>query len=480
MRKRILVILLAVAALLCAGAYAGIHHYQSTRVVLGEQVYSRDITELDLSGTKNLDVEQLCTFTALKSLNLRDTGLTAAEYETLREALPECEIQWLLPFQGAYLELDTRELTISYLNQGDLESLKYLPELETVHAEECGNLDMLMTLRERYPGVTVSYIVPIDGRSIAWDVSELMIVGPDPAEVDRMLAYLPNLQKLVLTGAHPGNEVLWELEKAHPEVKIVWNVDVLGKNCLNTSQEIDISGVKVQDLADIEAVLQYFPDLEKLIMCDCGKTSEELAAFQDKHPELKIVWSVKIRFFYVRTDAKYLMPYQYGCTGLSNSDVNALKYLTELECIDLGHMGINDLSFLYSMPNVKYLIIADCDIRDITPVGSLKKLEYLEMFVNKVQDISPLAQCTELRDINMCYNWVSDFAPLLELEHLEHLWAKGNSFTWEQRQALEQAFPDAKIVIYSANISSTSDGWRKIPRYYEQRDFMGMWYTTEN
>ena len=236
----------------------------------------------------------------------------------------------------------------------------------------------------------------------------------------------------------------------------------------------------MEDLEEVAASYPYFDNLEKVILCDCGKTSEELDAFWKKYPQVRVVWSVPIRYFTVRTVIPTLMPYQYGCAKLSNKDVDSLKYLVDLVCVDFGHMGLTDLSFLEYTPNIEYLIIADSGVRDITPVGHLKKLKYLEMFVNRVQDISPLANCTELRDLNMCYNGVTDITPLLELKHLEHLWMKGVNVSGQSLQLLEETFPELTIVISTYNPSSTGNGWRKIPGYYEQRDLLGMWYTNEN
>lgn len=478
MKKMIVAVMLAII-IAAAGVYGGVRYFQNAYVIVDDGVYANDVTELDLSGTQNLNVDSICRLTELKTLNLRDTGLTVAQYEKIHTALPDCEISWQLPFQGEFLDLDTKNLTISYLNQGDLESLGYLRDLEAIRAVECRNLDILMTLREMYPDVKVIYRVPIGGREVVSSTTNLMVDDPNVEELTQMLRYLPDLEKVVLNGDISDNDAVLELQNTYPQIRFLWNVEVLGRQFPNTSREIDLSGIQLDSVQPVEDALQYFPELEKVILCDCGLSSEVLDAFWKRNPEVRIVWSVKIRFFTVRTDITTLMPYQYGCAELSNDDVESLKYLVDLVCIDIGHLGLTDLSFLNYTPNVEYLIIADSGVRDISPLANLKKLKYLEMFLNNVTDISALAECTQLRDLNMCYNYVSDITPLLELEHLEHLWLKGNYVSWESRQILEETFPDAKIVIYSQNISSTGDGWRTIPGYYEQRDLLGMWYTYE-
>lgn len=480
MKKKIAVILLAVLAVLGTAVYGGIQYFRNHYVVIEDAVYSNQETELDLSGVKHPDYEQICQLTQLEKLNLLNTEASIEEYERLRAALPECRILWQLPFQGRFLELDTKEITVNSLTDEEIDDLHYLTQLQAVDATGCADLERIMKLRQRYPRVQVKYRVPVGDRMLSCTTVNLMVANPDPGEVGEALQYLPDLQKVTFTGKIADRDGILGLEEAYPEITFLWNVEVAGKKFLNTSQEIDLSGVQVEDLEEVAASYPYFDNLEKVILCDCGKTSEELDAFWKKYPQVRVVWSVPIRFFTVRTDITTLMPYQYGCAKLSNKDVDSLKYLVDLVCVDFGHMDLTDLSFLEYTPNIEYLIIADSGVRDITPVGHLKKLKYLEMFLNRVQDISALANCTELRDLNMCYNGVTDITPLLELKHLEHLWMKGVNVSGQSLQLLEETFPELTIMISTYNPSSTGNGWRKIPGYYEQRDLLGMWYTNEN
>jgi Leucine-rich repeat (LRR) protein len=72
-----------------------------------------------------------------------------------------------------------------------------------------------------------------------------------------------------------------------------------------------------------------------------------------------------------------------------------LKYLKNLKYLDVGHNAIDDLSFLYDLPELRILIVADnyvTDyITDLTPIASLKHLQYLEVFTNNITDLSPLS-----------------------------------------------------------------------------------------
>ena len=89
-------------------------------------------------------------------LDLRGTGISPAHYEEVRKQLPNCEIDWEVPFQGKFYSEDTTELTVTSLTDEDVALLDYLPELKTVHAEGCTDYEQLMALQERRPDCKVT------------------------------------------------------------------------------------------------------------------------------------------------------------------------------------------------------------------------------------------------------------------------------------------------------------------------------------
>lgn len=465
-----------VTLLLMTAGILGLQYYRDTYFSTKYGIYRQDARTLDFSGQQDLDLEVIRTLTNLKKLNLRDTGLSVAEYEQLQSALPECEILWQVPIQGQYLELDAQELTISSLTAEEREGLRYLSNLKRISAETCKDLDMLMELKAANPDVQIDYLVPIGDKTVPGNTEILTGCSATVEELREKLQYLPELKELSLAVAEPENEEVYGLVQAYPNVEIRWNVEVSGRRFASTIQELDLSGTKMESTAGVENALKYFPNLERVIMCECGIASEEMDALWKRNPEIRFVWSVKIANRTVRTDVTTFMPYQYGIARLRNKDAKEMKYLVDVMCMDLGHMGITDLSFLQYMPELEYLIVADCGVTDISPMEGLTKLKYLEAFKNRIRDISVLATCTSLRDLNLCYNKIRDFSPLYELEHIEHLWIMDNYVNHHTRDILEETFPEATIMYHT--FSSTGNGWRQIPGYYEQRDLLGMWYMT--
>ena len=475
MKKRNVTILIWL--MIAAVGFFGLWRYEeATFLDLHGHRVRRNMTTLDLSGRKDPDLAAVAQLKDLETLNLTDTDISTEDYKMLRSALPHCEITWEVPFQGRILSPEISELTLTSFTEEDLDLLAHFPNLKKIDATACEDLTQLMALRNRLPHCEILYHVTLEGRSYAGTTTLLSVESGDIAGLEAVIPCLPDLNKVIFTDCMPDEATALRLKQTYPEIVFTYDVSLFGRTYSSLVRGIDLSGIPMESVEEVESKLSLFYNLEKVIMCDCGISSEEMDALWKRHPETRFVWSVPIRFFSVRTDATTLMPYQYGCTTLNNADAKQLKYLVDMVCIDFGHMGINDLSFLEYMPNLQYLILVECDIADISPLANLKKLKYLELFMNRITDISPLAGCESLRDVNICFNPITDISPLYGIETLENIWASGLACPLEQVEKLHATFPSANILTRQTH-SSTAYGWRQIPGYYEQRDLLGMWYT---
>jgi len=482
--KKFLAILLCLLILLGIGGWCGYRYYHNTYLKIGEEIYRRDIQELDFSGGELPDLEQVKELSGLRKLNLLGTGLSVEQYEDLRSALPGCEILWELPFQGDYLPLDTEYLQLAELKDGDIQLLSYLQNLQSVDATAMTDLDAVMVLEAAFPDVEIFYQMPLAGQNYPKETTHLTLENADIAELTEKLKYLPNMADITFTGTAPENEAIYELMQAYPGIICHWDFVFFDIPVTSDTAELDLSGIPMDSVEKLEAGLKYFNNLQKIVMCDTGLPSEEIDALWKRHPETRFVWNVKIGRFTVRTDITALMPFQFGYNGdkgirLYDKDCTELKYLVDMVCMDFGHMGIMDVSFLAYMPNLEYLIIADAPVSDISAMANLKKLKYLEAFLCNIRDISPLVGCTSLEDVNLSNNPIQDITPLAQIESLNNIWISGKHWPQEQKDILNAAKPDAKIVYYQ-NVGSTSEGWRKLDNYFNQRDLLGMWYMTDD
>lgn len=480
-KKRIIIgILLLCLVLGCCALLSWRLYYHATYIYINDVRYLRAETDLDLSDQGYPELTAITQMENLQRLDLRGTGLTCDDYDLLCQALPNCRILWDIPFQGSYYDETTSHLTLTELNTEDLEQFAYFKNLKSVNADNCRNYEAILALQERFPDCQVSYTVPVGGEVYSSTTTSLAVEDPVPQELELALTYLPKLSSVHLTGELPTAEELLQLVSAYPEADITWELAVCGLTFRSDVTEMDLSDTPVENVEAVESLLDYFPQLERVIMCRCGIPSEEMDALNKRHEDIRFVWSVFVGTAELRTDVTFFMPYQFGYAGtnkMKDEHTAELKYCTDLIALDMGHMYISDISFLYHMPNMKYLILAETFITDITPVGTLKELVYLEMFITDVTDFSPLLGCTKLEDLNMCWTWPSNLEVLKDLPNLKNLWLVGAYYPQSALQQVQQAHPDATYAVAERG-SSTGQGWRKLPNYFAQRDLLNMGYMT--
>jgi len=101
------------------------------------------------------------------------------------------------------------------------------------------------------------------------------------------------------------------------------------------------------------------------------------------------------------------------------------EYSTDLQKLDLQDMGLTDADIqdLKYMINLYDLRLSGNDITDLTPLAGLTQLENLTLRDNQISDLSPLASLTELRELQLGGEnaGVKDLSPLAGLTKLEYL-----------------------------------------------------------
>ena len=457
MRKRrgILAVLAAVVLLLagCAGQDV-VEETEDNRILIDGVAYDPEATYLDLRGT----------------------GIDATHYEALRAALPGCEILWSVPFQGGWLDSDAKEVTVASLTAEDAAALDYLEELARVDASACEDYDQLLAFQQRRPDCAVEYCLHIGGAEYGLDTTALTLEGLTAEELEAWLPHLPQLADITLTGVQENVEELLDLMEAHPEINFYWDMDLLGVtvNCQDT--EIDVSDIPVEDLDAFEAVVTRLPNVEKVVMCECGISNEEMDALNRRYENIKFVWTITIRNVKLRTDITYLMPYQYSLWP-STEEAQLFRYLTDLECLDLGHHNIANCDFVAYMPHMKYLILADTGITDLSPLEGLEELVYLEIFLTYVTDYSPLLTLPNLESLNLCYSYgqVDVIAQLTWVDYIRWITTDERRLSWSQQEFLRESLPDTLLEL-GTHQSSTGGQWRQQQNYFDMRDMLGMDY----
>lgn len=533
---------LAAAAVVAVLLLAALHFYGENYVYLCGGIHRRDAQVLDLQGTKLSRLDKADRFPGLQLMDLRGTGLTKEQYDTLARLQPNCRILWDVPFQGQVISQDAEILTITSLTEEEVALLDHLPNLLFIDARDCEEYALLQQLQQRHPDCHIIYSVSLDGRDLDYRETELTLNSVDIAALRKLLPYLPQTQKILLTGTLPSLEDLTQLREAFPQIHFdwetdlggvilssgstrldlqgttldsslpleeilpyypaltyadmrgcgygsdrmmaladrfpditfLWDMDIAGVSVSSDAVEIDISGHAVEDISQIEAVLPYFPNLQKVIMCGCGIDSETMDAVNKRYENIRFVWSVYVGSVLLRTDATYYIPVKWG-SQVTTENLYNLRYCTDMIGVDIGHMPVSSCEWAAYMPNLRYLLMADTQVSDLTPLKDLKNLIYLELFLTQVTDLSPLVGCTALEDLNLCYTY-GDPRPLLEIPTLKNIWWSGGWGLSAYAHQFRENNPDIRLE-YST-VSSTGGGWRELQNYYDMRDLMGMGYMT--
>lgn len=296
------------------------------------------------------------------------------------------------------------------------------------------------------------------------------------ASVNDLGSYLPCFRKLIevdLLEADISEPETDQLCRAFPDLAFHRMVTLNGIPFDSFLEELNLDHAAIQDYDTFSERLGFFPHLKRIELNECSLSNDQLESLSRIYPAVKVVWTVHIRKYAIRTDSVAFSTQQPGDNKnrLTSNDLSPLRYCTDLIALDLGHNDVSDLEFLRPLQNLQVLILADSRrIKDITVLGSLKKLKYIELFMTGVSDITPLADLPDLLDINLCITRVTDPTPLTACKKLERIWIGHQTLAYmeeEKLRILMEEFPDAEYDITS--VSCTNLGWREHPRFFAFR-----------
>ena len=453
-------------------------------VPIGSERYDSFSEILTLSSLPADEIGRLAYFPYLSVVDARG----CEDYAALAAAAAEREdirFLWTVPSSSGAIDGNAETLDAAGLGAEELEALlPLLPRLKTVDlrasALDAAETDAFAAAHE---GLETVFTVPLWGTEIPGDTEELRLdanASGDAGELAAALGRLKRLKKLDLRDCDFTPRQLARVLSVCEGVETDYVIRLCGKIFTADCTEMDLSGVEIDDVSEVEAAAALMPKLKKVVMCDCGIPDAEMDALDLRHEDIRFVWTVYFSIYALRTDATFFcaadVPYlNYDAPVLYDYQLYPVRYCRDMIALDLGHMWIEDLSFLYNMPKLQYLILVGGHFRDITPIGSLQDLKYLEIFQTNPADISPLLNCKKLEQLNMCYCSGFDISPLKEMKQLKRLWYAGLGpyRGWE----LQEALPDTQVYCpFTDPDGSTGGGWREDEAYYEMRDVFAMYY----
>lgn len=335
--------------------------YDTTYITIDGTEYRRDIEVLDLSGTSFTDWDALAQLTRLTQLDLRDTGLTAAQYESLQAALPGCNILWSMQVGSSNYDNDTTALTLTDLTAEDIEVMHNLPALETVQLKNCSDTALLLEAMEALPHVQFLWDFEIYGIPVSTTTESLDLTGmtlSDTAELEAKLPYFYNLKKVDMCGCGLSNEEMDALNKRHMDTQFVWTVSI-GPMTLRTD-------------------VTYFMPF---------KLGHEVTDSMCKN----------LRYC---TD---IVCMDLGHMSISNCDF--VEYMPHLQYLILGDTGVSDLTAIGTLKELKYLELFLTKATDFWPLLGCTALEDLNICYTPFSgDCDPLYRMTWLDRLWMAAN----------------------------------------------------------------------------
>ena len=446
-----------------------------------------DAEDLEITALSLSDIPLFSCFPNLKSVDASG----CADYEALlalRAACPALDLTAFVSVGGKAVPMDAQRAVLRADTPLEelLDKLPFLPDLYRVSfAGGAVSYETQDALAAAFPGISFRWDVELLGRTASSAAKELSFAGSSLSERDvhtlcENLFRFPSLERIDLTGCGLAGEQIAAV-RAASGAAVLYELTLFGRTVSTDASELDFSGIRMglSDVAVIEDALGEFPLLEKVVMCDCGISNEDMAALNDRHENVRFVWRVYFSGFSLRTDdTNFIAARVRNDFPIYSNDLEVLKYCPDLQALDLGHKNITHLNFLRYVPHLKYLILVENDVNDITPIGELQELTYLEMFWTKCEDISPLQNCKALTDLNISYIYCRPakcLETLVNMPQLERLWYCGNNLDAGQLEELQAALPDTEMYL-AAHGEPTGSTWREHPHYFEMRDFFGMYY----
>ena len=267
------------------------------------------------------------------------------------------------------------------------------------------------------------------------------------------------------------------MQVIEPDVGLLACKDVGAGKMPSEDTLLDFTGIEMESTEPVESILPVMHKLEKVDMSDCGFSDEEMDALNKKYENVRFVWTLHITHYNIRTDTTYFRASSRYYGYFTNETIKKLAYCPDMIALDLGHRPIEDLSFLYQMPDLKYLVLLDCHALDLSPIASCDNLIWLELNRAYATSIAPLKDCKSLRDLNITFMTLlqpeDTFQTLMEMDKIERVWFSYGVLTQEEQEKLQEAHPD--IVYHGVYdwVQSNEDPWRCDQDYYDMRDALG-------
>lgn len=421
-----------------------------------------------------------------QELDLRNQIISVAEYDAIREKLPDCVIRWNIPFQNSAYPDDTAKVSVRSLSDGDLKVLSYFQNLKEVDAVGCRDYEQLFKLREQKPDILLNYTVAIGGQEYPQDAASVTCAGLTDEDI-ALMDYLPDLIHVDASDCRNYAQI-GKLTAAHPDLNVSYQVELMGQ----TFTEADVAATFRNPVVDeLMEKLAWLPHMETVHLVEPDASAESLRQLMDAYPGVTFTWDKTVlgktfnsgaaEYDLTDTDLAAVIspawahPLDAGETARITQTVeevmayfpNAEKVILPACAFDNDTMAAfrekmrpeykvvwtvyvtkkpvrTDQEVIHSSAyqvcfideqsqDLKYCedaVVVDIGhsyVKDISWVRGMPNLKYLILTHNWVKDLTPLESCKKLVYLELYWNdWIPDYTPLQGCTALEDLNISGS------------------------------------------------------
>lgn len=436
--------------------------------------YPNTTTSLTVNTLSENDLVTLDYFENLETVDARNCT-DYANLKALENRRPELTVDYGITLGETSFDRTSREITLGNLEEAEVSRLDYMENLKTVTVQGVGSIKGLKALQGYCHDRGVAFQLKLGSETVADDARRVTIENASEEDLG-LLSLLGDMTELTLVNPQASSETVFSLKTALPNVTVSWNVQIGGLTITPDATEVDLSAVKVDSIEQVEQAMSYLPNVTSLFMGEQEISHDDMAAFRERvRDKYKVVWYIRLgKSNPIRTDITYFMPgrdcHIYN-VAFSDATSYNIRYCEDLVAVDVGHLGVTDVSWVASLTNLEYLILAHTGVQYIDGIENCKKLKFLELDWSGIRTLDPLKGCTALEDLNIGNTW-PDVSALKEMPWLKNIYMILGS--GKDAAMLAQTLPDTHVV--ASGTATVASGWRRLPNYYAMRDALHAYY----
>ena len=383
----------------------------------------------------------------------------------------------MVEFSAGSFPADSEEIAV-VLAEGETALLDEFTALKSADLHGSTNYEEIQAWEAEHPKVKLSYGVTLpNGETLEQDAESAALAGLGEAQAEetlRLLAFLPKLKTVDITGADFSGAQIAALKQSFPELELTGTFTLLGQEVDPKVTELDLTELSHDGVESAAKTLALLSELETISLGSSGDndlTMDDIALIEAACPDAAVdyhvnVWGRDVSLADEMLDLNHIAMDDQGAAVRS-----ILPYMTRLKVLDMDSCGVsnenmavirdenpdvdvvwrvwfgsdysvrtNVTCILASKPSkggilydsvgdqlkyctkVRYLDLGhNSDIYDFNFVRNMPDLEIVVISMTGISDLSPFADCTHLKYMEAGNCRLSDLSPLAACKELRHL-----------------------------------------------------------